>query len=111
MQKGSGMKLTSPYLRNVIRTFAPALIGGVASWITSKTTKVDPTILAVTGVSATTLYYAIVRYVETKVPALGLLLGAKKEATPNVPTVSATATAQVSAGTTPSEPTAGTPTA
>lgn len=105
------MKLTSPYLRNLIRTFAPALIGGVASWITSKTTKVDPTILAVTGVSATTLYYAIIRYVETKVPALGLLLGAKKEAK-SVPTISATATATVSAVTTPSEPTGtATPTA
>jgi len=88
------MKLTSPYLRNVIRTFAPAVIGGVASWIAAKTANINPTVIAITGVSTTTIYYAIIRYIETKYPKVGLLLGAKKEA--SVPVISATATATVS---------------
>ena len=76
------MKLTSPYLRNLIRTIVPSAFGALTTYITSRLTTVDATVLATTGVTATSIYYAIIRAIEVKYPKVGFFLGAKSLTAP-----------------------------
>lgn len=76
------MNLTD-YVTSLIRTGVPALVGVLAAWLSSKIGFVvdEQTqaglIAAFTGL-AIGLYYAVIRWLETKVPAFGWLLGVAK---------------------------------
>jgi len=67
---------------SILRTFVPSLVGGLLTWITSLGIHVDPQLEGLVTVLLfgffTALYYAAVRFVEEKLPWVGILLGYAK---------------------------------
>lgn len=67
---------------SLLRTFVPSIVGSILGWITSTGIEVDPelkgllTVLLMAGFTG--LYYAAVRFVEEKLPWVGILLGYAK---------------------------------
>ena len=67
---------------SLLRTFVPSVVGAILGWITSTGIEVDPelkgllTVLLMAGFTG--LYYAAVRFVEEKLPWVGILLGYAK---------------------------------
>ena len=65
---------------SLVRTFVPVVVGSVLAWFATKGIVADPDLettltVALTG-AATFVYYAVVRFLETKVsPKFGWLLG------------------------------------
>ena len=72
----------SVLIASIIRTIVPALVGSVTGWLVQLGLEVDPefrgALSTVLSVAFTGLYYIIVRVIEQKVPALGVLLGYAK---------------------------------
>ena len=66
------------FVPSLIRTWVPTVVGAFLAWLSSRwgITDVDATgaIMAVTGLFIG-IYYALVRYAETKFPVVGVLLG------------------------------------
>lgn len=64
------------YIVSLIRTWVPVALGGVLSWAIEAGVEIDRdgAIIAVTGVIIS-IYYAVVRFAETKYPQIGVLLG------------------------------------
>lgn len=74
----------SDRLLSLIRTLVPVLVGSALAWLAARTGIVLPEhvsaeLAIVATVAAITLYYALVRWLETRWPWFGLLLGAAKE--------------------------------
>jgi hypothetical protein len=72
------------YIPSLIRTWVPVLIGSVAAWLFAKFGLVideDSKAQATAGFVAFVIgaYYAVVRYLETKYPLVGWLLGMPKQ--------------------------------
>lgn len=70
-------------LTSIIRTVTPVIVGSTVSWFTSRGIEVDPelqtNITLVIALVATSIYYLIVRLLETYVtPKFGWLLGVAK---------------------------------
>jgi hypothetical protein len=90
----------NPILKNIIRTAVPSVVGAVVSIIAKVKANLTPSETAVIFPIATTLYYSLVRTLETKYPKLSWLLGALPVKAINVstpaPTIQATAEAVVS---------------
>ena len=64
------------YGRSLIRTFVPLLVGSLVAWLATRGVKVDSsTLLPLVDAFATGLYYGVVRWLETRWPKLGWLLG------------------------------------
>jgi hypothetical protein len=73
------------YIISLIRTYVPLLVGAVLGWLASITVlhawivslSTDEKSTVVTGATALLVaaYYGIVRFVETKYPKVGILLG------------------------------------
>lgn len=67
---------------SLARTFVPALVGGVLAWLATSGVPVDPQLEGLLQVAFfagfTGMYYAAVRFVETKLPWVGILLGYAK---------------------------------
>ena len=86
-------------LRNIVRTAVPSVVGAVVSIIAKVKANLTPSETAVIFPIATTLYYSLVRTLETKYPKLSWLLGALPVKAINVstpaPTIQATAEAVV----------------
>ena len=89
----------NPILKNIIRTAVPSVVGAVVSIIAKAKANLTPSETAVIFPIATTLYYSLVRTLETKYPKLSWLLGALPVKATNVstpaPTIQATAEAVV----------------
>jgi hypothetical protein len=72
-------------LISFIRTAVPTIVGAVAGFLTAKGITLDPSALA--GLTAflsglfTAVYYLIARFLESKYPKLGFLLGVAKPPT------------------------------
>lgn len=68
------------YFASVVRTFVPVVVGLVAGALVAAGIDVDETALELT-ISGVLIgaYYALVRLLEAKVPALGVLLGWKAQ--------------------------------
>ena len=72
----------SDYAVSLIRTWVPMLVGLLATWLLSLGIEFDSTALELALVSLISgVYYAAVRWLEGKVPWLGVLLGVKSEPT------------------------------
>lgn len=72
------------YVPSLIRTYTPALVGLVLSWLTVHFAfSVDPAVAtALTAILTavfTSLYYTLVHALEIKYPALSVLLGHKAQ--------------------------------
>lgn len=69
-------------LLSFIRTIVPGIVGAVIGYLTTIGLEVDPqfegALTAVLGTVFMGLYYLIVRIVEMKIPAVGILLGYAK---------------------------------
>lgn len=70
----------SNYVQSIIRTWTPIIIGTVAAWLAAKTGVVvdeetKAGLIAATTGFAIGAYYAVIRKLEQKVPAIGWLLG------------------------------------
>jgi len=67
---------------SLARTFVPALVGGLFTWLASTGLEVDPQLEGLITVAMfglfTGMYYAAVRFVETKLPWVGILIGYAK---------------------------------
>ncbi len=63
-------------LRNVVRTLVPSVVGAVASYIAQLKGHLSPSTVAVIFPAVTTVYYALIRYLEQKFPKFSWLLGA-----------------------------------
>ena len=67
------------YVISLIRTWVPIAVGSVAAWLVAHGIGLDPgTAVGATAALSGVLsgvYYALVRLVEAKFPALGVLLG------------------------------------
>ena len=74
----------SDYVTSLIRTAVPVAVGALAAWLSSKIGFVvdEQTqaglIAGFTGL-AVGLYYALIRWLETKVPQFGWLLGVARK--------------------------------
>lgn len=79
----------SNFLKNVVRTLVPTIVGALGAVWAKVAGHLDTTQFAALVPVITTAYYAIIRYFETKYPALSWLLGAL----PVQPVVPATGTA------------------
>lgn len=70
------------FIAGLIRTVVPALVGAVATWFVSLGLDVGPEayvgLTAFLGLVFTSLYYAVVRLIEDRVPQVGWLLGLAK---------------------------------
>lgn len=79
--------------RSIIRTIVPSIVGQLVAWAAVAHISVDPSTQAAAsaelGVVLTGGYYAAVRALEARYPAVGWLLGAK--GAPTYPTTSTTA--------------------
>lgn len=70
-------------LISLIRTFVPILVGTLSAWLVSKGIQLpaeaygglESFLIEVLSVLTATAYYAIVRWLESKWPKLGWLLG------------------------------------
>lgn len=75
------------YAISVIRTAVPAGVGAVVAYLAARGLNVPADVVAqataLGSFAATALYYAIVRALETRWPAVGRLLG--KKAAPTYP--------------------------
>lgn len=71
------------YVPSLIRTYTPIGVGLVAGWLATRGLHLDPPAqAAVTAVATAVIsaaYYAAVRALEVKFPALGLLLGKRAQ--------------------------------
>lgn len=69
-------------IASLARTFVPAVVGAVLGWFATTGLQVDPALEGLLTVvfmaGFTGLYYAAVRFVEEKVPWVGILLGYAK---------------------------------
>ena len=80
MNNAGGETASYVLLMSLVRTFVPVVVGSVLAWFAAKGIPVDPDLettltVALTGM-ATFVYYAVVRFLETKVsPKFGWLLG------------------------------------
>lgn len=65
-------------LVSMIRTWVPIVLGSVLTWLIEAGVDIDRdgVIVAVTGF-VIAVYYAVVRVLETRYPAVGVLLGRK----------------------------------
>jgi len=73
------------YIRNVVRTGVPLAVGAVVTWLTSKGINLNAGQFAALTPVFGTVYYAVIRFLETKFPKLSWLLGAlPAEATTDV---------------------------
>lgn len=72
----------SDQITSYIRTTVPIVVGALVAWLAAKGINVPADLVAPTTALITalagTLYYVIVRKLETKWPKLGLLLGVAK---------------------------------
>lgn len=66
----------SNYVKNVIRTAVPAVVGAILAWLTKATAGLGAQWIGVLAPVFGTAYYAILRWAETKVPSISWLLGA-----------------------------------
>lgn len=72
-------------ITSAIRTYTPILVGGLISWLLSLGVEVDPQsqaglVIFLTGLLQA-LYWTVVRLLEKKWPALGVLLGKAEQPT------------------------------
>jgi ABC-type transport system involved in cytochrome c biogenesis permease component len=69
----------SQYIVSVIRTWVPIIVGSFIGWLLSLGVEVgedaQAALTLALGALATALYYAFVRWLETKFPSAGILLG------------------------------------
>jgi hypothetical protein len=64
------------YGRSLIRTIVPLLVGSLVAWLATRGVSVDQAlILPAADALFTGVYYGIVRWLETKSPKAGWLLG------------------------------------
>lgn len=64
------------YGRSLIRTIVPLIVGSLVAWLATRDINVDQAlILPAADAIITAVYYGVVRFLETKVPAAGWLLG------------------------------------
>jgi hypothetical protein len=74
--------MMNDYILSLIRTWTPIAVGAVLSWLAARGLSLDEQ--ATYGLTAFltglggAVYYALVRALETRWPALGRLLGAKR---------------------------------
>ena len=68
--------LNSDYVKNVIRTFVPSVVGAVVAFLTKEWGHVPTYVASLLFPIVTGAYYAAIRYLETKYPSLSWLLGA-----------------------------------
>lgn len=73
----------SNYVSSIIRTWVPVGIGAVAAWLSTKVGFVVDEDTKAQGIAFFTgllisLYYALIRWIEIKVPKVGWLLGLAK---------------------------------
>jgi hypothetical protein len=72
----------SDALTGLIRTWVPVAVGAFIAWLVTLGVELDPQTEAglITGLTALAIaiYYSIVRLLEAKWPAVGILLGAPK---------------------------------
>lgn len=66
----------SDYVVSLIRTVVPTIVGVAMAWLATKGLNFDSEVVvpAVTGI-CTVGYYAVVRFIEQRRPAVGVLLG------------------------------------
>ena len=64
------------YQKNIVRTFVPVLVASVVAWLTKAEKHLTPAELSIALPIASTVYYGIVRQMETRFPKLSWLLGA-----------------------------------
>ncbi|MBA9001999.1 hypothetical protein [Thermomonospora cellulosilytica] len=67
---------------SLIRTYAAVWVSAAGLWLADRGIElpVDPATIAVTGL-AVSVYYAVVRVLESRFPAAGVLLGSAKRPT------------------------------
>lgn len=64
------------YGRSLIRTIVPLLVGSLVAWLATRGIEVDrAAILPAVDAIFTAVYYGVVRFLETKFPKAGWLLG------------------------------------
>lgn len=73
---------TQAYIRNLVRTGVPVVVGTVVAWFASKGWNLKSGQFAVLAPVFSTVYYGVIRGAEKKYPKLSWLLGAL----PAVPT-------------------------
>lgn len=66
-----------------VRTYVPLVVAWLVGWLLSLGIEIDDStqLVLVTGLSglAAALYYAVVRWLEKRFPAIGLFLGSAKQ--------------------------------
>lgn len=72
------------YVISLIRTWVPILVGGVATWLAAKTGVIldeqsQAGLIVGFGGLLSAIYYGAVRWLETRYPALGVLLGKRQQ--------------------------------
>jgi len=82
---------TQAYIRNLVRTGVPVVVGTVVAWFASKGWNLKSGQFAVLAPVFSTVYYGVIRGAEKKYPKLSWLLGALPAA-PVVPTPTPTPT-------------------
>lgn len=69
----------SQYIVSVIRTWVPVIVGYFIGWLLSLGIDVggeaEAALTLALGAIATSIYYALARWLETKFPSAGILLG------------------------------------
>jgi len=66
----------TPYLRNVIRTAVPAVIGAATAYLAKHGFDANNTVTMAIMPVATTVYYSLIRWAEERYPKLSWLIGA-----------------------------------
>jgi len=67
------------YVISLIRTWVPMGVGFAVTWLLSKGVAIDSAALELALVSILSgVYYALIRWLETRFPWIGVLLGVKK---------------------------------
>lgn len=73
----------SDFVTSLIRTYTPMIVGGVVSFLTAKGLDIpEESVMGVTTFLTVVIsgaYYGIVRFLETRYPAIGILLGKRSE--------------------------------
>lgn len=64
------------YQKNIVRTFVPVLVASAVAWITKAEKHLTPTELAIAMPVGSTIYYALIRQLETRYPKFSWMLGA-----------------------------------
>ena len=73
----------SDLIPSLIRTYTPIIVGQLVAWLTLKGVQLDDaTVVGLTaalGGTVSAVYYLVVRLLEKKFPAIGVLLGSTRK--------------------------------